>query len=664
MKKKKRWIIIPIVIVIIIGLIVGLILLLNDKNKLTVEERSWVDDNINKVLNINVVNDALVFSKDGTGVFYDFLKDFEDEYDLKFNPITYVSTADAPAGISFDYKTEVTDNDLVFYKDHYVLIGKQEENITDLRNITDKKIGVLNSDFEYLTANIKNFNVTYDQYESIDALYEALSTDHDYKLLQSTNRVVYHFSDVKTYYVMQKTDDYLSSILEKYYNVWNEQFEDYFSKSEFNLFAKSLGISEIEIDKLQSKSYKYGFVNNSPYEIIIGGSYGGIIGVYLHHFSSFSDIDFSFNKYRNYDKFTKAINNKKIDLYFAYYNNEDDYLSTTGPKITYAIASRRNNPTVIDSIYSLKGEEVYVEQNSVLHNYANSLDLFKVKTYKNNKELKKLNKKDVFILLDKNILDYYVNNKLDNYVERTNENVNINYHFKVRDNEKLANLLDRYINTLDQKEITNLGLENHYETVKSGTILSTIAKYIIYLIVISALIVLLVIKKGKKVTIAKKIKKDDKLRFIDQLTSLKNRNYLNENIASWNNNTIYPQTVVVIDLNRVQEINDLNGYEEGDKQIMAAANALIKTQLDNSEIMRTDGNEFVAYLVGYSQKQVTNYIHKLNKELNKLPYNYGAEYGYSMINDNIKTIEDAMNEAVLDLKKQKEKKDNEKKDKK
>jgi len=58
-------------------------------------------------------------------------------------------------------------------------------------------------------------------------------------------------------------------------------------------------------------------------------------------------------------------------------------------------------------------------------------------------------------------------------------------------------------------------------------------------------------------------------------------------------------------------------------------------------------------LIGYSQKQITNYIHKLNKEFKKLPYEYGAEFGYSMITDDIKTIEDAINEAVEEMKKQK-----------
>ena len=144
------------------------------------------------------------------------------------------------------------------------------------------------------------------------------------------------------------------------------------------------------------------------------------------------------------------------------------------------------------------------------------------------------------------------------------------------------------------------------------------------------------------------------MRFIDQLTSLKNRAYLSGFIKDWNNNTIYPQTVLVVDLNRIQEINDKYGYDEGDKQIQACANALIKTQLDNSEIMRSDGNEFVIYLVGYNKKQVTNYIHKLSKEFKKLPYPYGAEFGYSFIENDLKTIEDAMNEAVESMKKLKE----------
>ena len=52
---------------------------------------------------------------------------------------------------------------------------------------------------------------------------------------------------------------------------------------------------------MQSITYNYGFVNASPYEVILGGKYGGIIAVYLSNFSKFADIEFNFVKYKNFN---------------------------------------------------------------------------------------------------------------------------------------------------------------------------------------------------------------------------------------------------------------------------------------------------------------------------------------------------------------------------
>lgn len=81
---------------------------------------------------------------------------------------------------------------------------------------------------------------------------------------------------------------------------------------------------------------------------------------------------------------------------------------------------------------------------------------------------------------------------------------------------------------------------------------------------------------------------------------------------------------------------------------------LLVLNLKKSEIIRTDGNEFLIYLVGYSEQQVSTYVRKLSKEMKNLPYRFGAAVGYSMIVDDIKTIDDAINEATLDMKTDKE----------
>jgi GGDEF domain-containing protein len=52
------------------------------------------------------------------------------------------------------------------------------------------------------------------------------------------------------------------------------------------------------------------------------------------------------------------------------------------------------------------------------------------------------------------------------------------------------------------------------------------------------------IKKNKKIHLSK----EDKIKYIDQLTSLKNRAYLNSKIESWDESETYPQSIIVIDL--------------------------------------------------------------------------------------------------------------------
>ena len=669
MKKKKSIIIIIISILLVIGIAIGLYFILNDKDKLTVSERNWVNESIGTIQNINVVNNVNVFGKDGSGVYYDFIKDFETEYGLNINPITF-NEGSNPSGITFGVKQSISENDILFYTDHYVLVSKNNDIISQEENLNGKSIDILSKDLSYVSKYLKKAsNVSFKQFETMDEMILDMNENDTYMLvpliknldviLSKDYKVIYHFSDIKDYYVLQISDDKLSSVLKKYYSKWNNEFKDVYNSNLFKTFTNNMNISDTEVDSMQSITYNYGFVNASPYEVILGGKYGGIIAVYLSNFSKFADIEFNFVKYKNFNSFTKAINKKDIDLYFNYYNFTDDFYQTDGLSIEYVVAARRDNNTVVKSIYSLIGETVYVQENSKIYDYIKNINDINVKTFSTTKELFKLNKKDVYIILDKNTFDYYSNKKLDNYTSRYSDYISNEYTFKVRTNSALYRLLDKYVGVMDEDEMVLDGLNNHYDTIKSGSIITKAAEYILYIAIIVVIVIFVLFKKSKKVSIARKIKKDDKMKFIDQLTSLKNRNFLNENIETWNNNTIYPQTIVVVDLNKIQEINDLYGYNEGDKQIKALANILVKTQLDNSEIMRTDGNEFVIYLVGYNQKQISNYIFKLNKEIKKLPYEFGAEFGFSMIQDDIKTIEDALNEAVEDMKKNKENSSNE-----
>ena len=663
MKKKNKIIITIISIIVIICLtIFGIYIYLNT-NKLTVSEKNWIDENSSKstLINVNVLNNSAVFGNNGVGIFYDFLSSFKEYYSLNINNVTYNYGSNV-VGVKLGIKINPNENDVIIYTDHYVLISNNSEIITTPSDIEGKTVSILSSDLSYVSKYLNGYNLTFQSFDNIDSL---ITSDNKYaivplhlyldNILTNNKEIIYHFGDINIYYTLSVTDDIFGSVIKKYYEIWKENFEETYDQNLFTLVSNKLNLTDSEIDEMRSVNYKYGYVNNSPYEVISGGNYGGIVAVYLRRFMSFADVDFTFKKYNNFAKFNKALTNNEIDAYFGYLNINDSFYKTqSGVDVNYVICANMKNNIVLSNLNSLSGKEVYVQNNSLLYTYLNNISDVTIKTYKNSDELVKLNKKDTIILLDSNIYEYYKNHGLENYTIRTSGSLKEVYSFRVKNNSALYKLLNKYISILDSHKILNEGINNHTQTVKYGRVLSLLAKYFIYFLVLFLIVAYFVIRKTKKITIAKKIKKDDKMRFIDQLTLLKNRNYLNENIKSWNNNTIYPQTILIVDLNHVQDINDTKGYEEGDKQIKAAANILIKYQLDNSDIIRTDGNEFVVYLVGYDQKQITNYIHKLNKEFKKLPYDYGAEFGYSMIIDDIKTIDDALNEATKVLKKQKE----------
>ncbi len=669
-KLNKRIIIIVLVAIAIISLLGYFTYrILNDENKLTVEEKEWITENVNKVQNIYVPNNLDIFGKNGSGLFYDFLKDLENDENINIHVITY-NLGEEVGTNSFQVVYDYDKEDTLFYEEHYVVVSKELVGMSSLSNLSGKKIGILAEDEKVITKHISDIsNTLISNYDSPTSLFEALEAGNDVEyviipleehltsILTSNYNIDYHIGDLNKYIIYKPTeDDTFSSILKKYFGDWKEKkLNQSFNKNELNTFVEALSISDKEISNIQSKEYSYGFIDNSPYEILMSKSYGGIVSEYIGHFSEFSNTEFTYTKYKNFNKLAEAISNNKIDVFYNYYNLDTKYHKVNSlMNVSFVVVAKEENNTILNSVKSLSGKTVYVLKNSILEKYLNSLGGIDVKTYANEKDLKKIARKDYLIVLDKNVYNYYSKSILNNYSVRYNNTISDTYNFYLKSNDTFSILFSKYIQTLDPEVMIVDGIYSHTTVQKSGTILGKIAKYSLLVIVVLLVIAFFVYSSSKKIKIAKKIKKEDKMKYIDQLTSLKNRNYLNENIGSWNKNTIYPQATIIIDLNQVQEINDKLGYEEGDNQIKAAANVLIKTQLDNTDIMRTDGNEYLIYMVGYQEKQVVSYIRKLYKEFKNLPYEHGAAIGYSMITNDMKTIEDAINESVEDMRNKKE----------
>ena len=656
--KKRRLLIIFITLLAIAVAAIVLFRLLGDKNSLTIKERTYINKARTSLIDVNVLSTNNVFGSNGGGVFYDFLSSFENEYKLSFNKI-YLTEAKGSVGLSLTKGPVLPNKAIMFYTDHYVLVSKSFINVYG--NDINGLVGVLNEDLASLNKYIKA--TSFKTYENKETLLKGFETGEvsfiavpmiEYLdvILDGLYSIVYHISDMKDYYYLSSSnDDTLDSILNKYFNVWGN-FTDSFNKSMYSLFTNKLKITEKELDIINSKKYTYGFIENAPYEIKKSGTYGGIIANYIKSFASFSNITFDYKNYHTIDALKKDIAKGNVDLYVDYYGlnnliNIDSLLT-----ITESVVMANDDKRTFTSLASLSSNTVYIKETSTLKSYLESFEL-KISYFKNEKDINKLIKDKQIVIMD--YPEYLIYRRTnDNAGERFRIIANKTYNFKSNNDSMFNRMFTYYISTIDPNNIVYTGIANYDAVVKSGKLIAQITKYAAIIIIVVGAVAYVLYRSSKRVHIKQKIKKADKMKYIDVLTSLKNRNFLTENIPKWNQNTIYPQAIILINLNDIQGLNDTLGYLEGDKQIQSFANILIKTQPDNTEIMRTDGNEFVVYMVGYNEKQVLSYIKKLNKEIKNLPHDRGAAIGFSMIEDDIKLIDDAINEATESMKKNKE----------
>lgn len=668
MKKnnKKLFTIIGVVLVILILCIVFLIKNNSNSKELSLSEKRWIEDNKNSMIDIYVMNNLPIFTESDNDIFLSFLNYFEAETGLSLNKVSYSLSSGVPTG---DYLFKIINesddlgrNDLLFYEDNYVILSKDNKRIQDLQALSGYKIGLISSSLSSVSEYLNySTNLTFTTYEDDVQLLNAFNSDEVNYIVIPKNRylkeivsnnyyVVSTLSNLSNKYVLQVSnkDNKLDSIFTKLYSKWyDNNFKKLFSSNLSDYYFKIKEIDDRSITSFKGKKYIYGYVENIPYEI---SNTKGLNLEFLKGFESFAGVEFQLKKYNSVKALKEAFDDGKVDIIFNYYGFDTTSSNETINvyNSSYVILTHIDNNVTVDSWVSLASKEVYALKDTSLTSYINNNTKATVKTYSKIKNL--LKNKEPLVLLDLNTYNYYKNTKLKDYYIVFEGTLDLNYNFLVKresTNNIFTEAFQYYLSNINHTEFKNRGMSN---IVKNNFFSSLpLFYYALFAFVMLIIFVLLRMKKDKMVKVS-----EEKTRYIDPLTSLKNRNYLNANLDKWDNNKVYPQAVIVIDLNELKEINNNLGYQEGDAVIKAAANILITNQLKNTDIIRTDGNEFMIYMVGYNDEQVILYMRKLYKLMKDLPHEKGATLGHSMILNDIKLIEDAINDAVLEVKNNKE----------
>lgn len=679
MKNKKVVIIIVSIVLLLVGsLSVYFVALKKDKNTtLTLLEKQWIENNKSKLIDLSIINNIPLISYNGDGIFFDFLNDLEDDTKLEFNKVAYNSGDEIKTEYALKYVDNVENNQIEIYKDDYVLVSKNNIKYASLDEIKNITVGVYKDDLEEVNTYL-NSDILLKSYDNYAQMISDLQSDTDkkvdaivlprlnyFKEIASNDNmnINYHISEMTKHYVLQLGNtDRLNSILTKYYQKWEkENFNKSYATQFLNSYLSFSNIEDKQKVEFKSKRYAYGFYENSPYDLVKDGKYIGLNHAIISDFSDFAGVEISYKKYNDISSLIKDFNQNKLDVIFnntTYFDFDMDVVNTVSNYDEKVVILSNSSTKLINSVKSLKGQEVMAVEETRIADYLVKQDV-KVKSYKNTENLISNIKNNSIIVLDLETYNSYASKQLKNFKIQNIFNLDTDYTFTVRDindNKLFTKLFNFYLTFNNEQELINKG---YFDVVNITTKPFSIKNLILTLIgLVSAGILLLIgfnVFKPKKNKVKKvNLSKEDKLKYIDMLTSLKNRNYLNDSIEKWDNSEVYPQTIIVIDLNNVAYINDNYGHAEGDKVIGEAANILISTQMSNTDIIRTNGNEFLIYMVGYDEKQVVSYIRKLNKEFKGLSHGFGAAIGYSMINDAIKTVDDAINEATTIMKEIKE----------
>ena len=670
--KKKFIIILPIIIATIVFIFVYRYYNKEDKTTtLTIREKQWVEKNDGKTYDFEIVNDYPLYGMNGEGVIFNFIEDFEENVGLEFNVIPYLKSSN-PTTNSFrieilDNNQKLSKNNLFLFSDNYIVVGKTYERINHTKDMKNITFGVFEEDAEEIGYYLKGgSNLSYKQYKTITDLYNALDNDEvkmivmpnimylDYTIEKDKYFINYFLTEMQKTVVLTLNDDnqQLNNIVTKYYNKWRlTKYIEEYNEIYLNYYVKKNNIPAKTKTELIAENYTYGYVTNAPYEVEVNGKVAGIAGEYIDRITRLTDINFKYKEFETKEELQKAIDKGQIDVYFDYYNyNNDKYYSTLSTFVEeYVVLGFQKDNHIITSLESLKNKDVAMLEDDSLFNYFSTNSKANIKGYKNIDEL--LSKgKNKLIILDREIYSYYQTSKFKNYNLLYLDTMMNDYKFMVKkDNEAFYDLFNYIINTNSYYNYRNSGIENlHASILEDSTFeqVYTIALAIVFIPLGVILVAYLLYKHKRRI---KKVKTTERHKYTDMLTSLKNRNYLNAKMPEWEESKVYPQAIVMVDLNNVKYVNDNYGHEEGDQLIIKAAGILVNTQLENSEIIRTDGNEFLIYLVGYSERQVETYAKKLGKEMKSLPHEFGAAVGYSMIQDKIKTLDDAINEATLEM---------------
>ena len=110
---------------------------------------------------------------------------------------------------------------------------------------------------------------------------------------------------------------------------------------------------------------------------------------------------------------------------------------------------------------------------------------------------------------------------------------------------------------------------------------------------------------------------EEKLRYVsshDTLTGVYNRSFFSEELARLDRGRNFPVSIIVVDLDRLKEINDTRGHAAGDRIIQQSARVLTAAVRSEDVVARIGGDEFAIILPGADLEAAARVLERIRDE--------------------------------------------------
>ena len=525
------------------------------------------------------------------------------------------------------------------YSVPYVVLGRVIGEVQNIGDLNKQKVGFLDGDvaeslFKEAYPNL-TFEISY--YENQDDALTALNRGqldafitsggdvvYDYLFKFPSLRVIAHLEDMRSLMTFStlKENQIVVSILSKSFTAYDEEINQLINDARTQYVRKILNLTPNEEKWLsEHPQIKVGVPTDYlPIDYPTKGRYGGIAGHYLTEFSNLVGLEIIVVQ-GTFDEVYDQILTGDIDLLNMAKTDErlEKFVFTEPFSNERDLIYGLSDSVYVHDIYGLEGKRVAVINGFWHIDYLKlnlrDVELVPVDDIIGAVEAVANGKADYFIETPA-VAEFYISGL--GYTDIIKKGATSSDSFltfgMLPEHAPLAEVFNRARLLISYEDAKYLGVQGLPEVgnVANKRLIAII--FGISLFVFLLLAALLKVFRDLWLT-----RERERLIYIDPLTGLYNRGYFNLLESSADEND-FPQSLFVLDINLLKDINDAYGHHQGDRLIDAVSTILKQIASEHQgTAIRMGGDEFVLLFFGLTEDIVNQIAESLKNTFKATP---------------------------------------------